>query len=138
MVVQQSPLHDRHVALGAKFAEFGGWEMPLEYPTGTLKEHDAVRTSVGIFDVSHLGKVVVRGAGAEDFINSVFTNDLAGAWRAFSELEVGGVIVNDIPTYRIDHMPYGGVKDSGLGREGLRWAIDDMTEVRIMVLAWPQ
>ena len=67
----------------------------------------------------------------------VFTNDLAGAWRAFGELEVGGVIVNDIPTYRIDHMPYGGVKDSGLGREGLRWAMDDMTEIRIMVLAQP-
>jgi acyl-CoA reductase-like NAD-dependent aldehyde dehydrogenase len=67
----------------------------------------------------------------------VFTNDLMGAWKAFQELEVGGVIVNDIPTYRIDHMPYGGVKDSGLGREGLRWAIEDMTEVRIMVLAQP-
>ncbi|MGH2475189.1 MAG: aldehyde dehydrogenase family protein, partial [Candidatus Limnocylindrales bacterium] len=67
----------------------------------------------------------------------VFTNDLAGAWRSFSELDVGGVIVNDVPTYRIDHMPYGGVKDSGLGREGLRWAIDDMTEIRIMVLAQP-
>jgi glyceraldehyde-3-phosphate dehydrogenase (NADP+) len=67
----------------------------------------------------------------------VFTNDLAGAWRAFGNLEVGGVIVNDIPTYRIDHMPYGGVKDSGLGREGLRWAIEDMTEIRIMVLAQP-
>jgi glyceraldehyde-3-phosphate dehydrogenase (NADP+) len=68
----------------------------------------------------------------------VFTSDLAGAWQSFSELEVGGVIVNDIPTYRIDHMPYGGVKDSGLGREGLRWAMEDMTEIRIMVLAWPQ
>jgi glyceraldehyde-3-phosphate dehydrogenase (NADP+) len=68
----------------------------------------------------------------------VFTNDLTNAWRGFSELEVGGVIVNDVPTYRIDHMPYGGVKDSGLGREGLRWAIDDMTEIRIMVLAQPQ
>ena len=68
----------------------------------------------------------------------VFTNDLGHAWQAFNELEVGGVIVNDIPTYRIDHMPYGGVKDSGLGREGLRWAIEDMTELRIMVLASPQ
>jgi len=67
----------------------------------------------------------------------VFTNDLDHAWRAFGELEVGGVIVNDIPTYRIDHMPYGGVKDSGLGREGLRWAIEDMTEIRIMVMAQP-
>ena len=67
----------------------------------------------------------------------VFTNDLGHAWRAFEELEVGGVIVNDVPTYRIDHMPYGGAKDSGLGREGLRWAIEDMTEMRIMVLAQP-
>ena len=68
----------------------------------------------------------------------VFTNDLSTAWSSFSELEVGGVMINDIPTYRIDHMPYGGVKDSGQGREGLRWAIEDMTEIRIMVLAWPQ
>jgi acyl-CoA reductase-like NAD-dependent aldehyde dehydrogenase len=67
----------------------------------------------------------------------VFTNDLANAWSGFHGLEVGGVIVNDVPTYRIDHMPYGGVKDSGLGREGLRWAIEDMTEIRVMVLAWP-
>ncbi len=67
----------------------------------------------------------------------VFTNDLSHAWRAFNELEVGGVIVNDVPTYRIDHMPYGGVKDSGLGREGLRWAIEDMTELRLMVVAEP-
>jgi len=67
----------------------------------------------------------------------VFTNDLAGAWKAFAELEVGGVMINEVPTYRIDHMPYGGVKDSGLGREGLRYAMDDMTEIRIMVLAQP-
>jgi acyl-CoA reductase-like NAD-dependent aldehyde dehydrogenase len=64
----------------------------------------------------------------------VFTNDLAHAWHAFEELEVGGVIVNDVPTYRIDHMPYGGSKDSGQGREGVRYAIEDMTELRIMVM----
>ena len=68
----------------------------------------------------------------------VFTNDLRNAWTAFEELEVGGVVLNDIPTYRIDHMPYGGIKDSGHGREGLRYAIDDMTEIKILVFAWPQ
>ncbi|MEX1335693.1 MAG: aldehyde dehydrogenase family protein [Candidatus Limnocylindrales bacterium] len=67
----------------------------------------------------------------------IFTNDLAHAWRAFERLEVGGVVVNDVPTYRVDHMPYGGVKDSGIGREGLRWAIEDMTELRLMVVARP-
>ncbi|MCW2786325.1 MAG: glycine cleavage system protein [Marmoricola sp.] len=75
MALKQSALHDRHVALGAKFSEFGGWEMPLEYD-GVVKEHTAVRTSVGIFDVSHLGKVIVRGDGARAFINECFTNDL--------------------------------------------------------------
>src|SRR5258707_6385612 len=73
----RSPLHDRHVALGAKFAAFGGWEMPLEYAGGgVLKEHGAVREAVGVFDVSHLGKARVRGAGAADFVNACLTNDL--------------------------------------------------------------
>ncbi len=64
----------------------------------------------------------------------VFTRNLEHAFQAFSELEVGGGVVNDISTYRIDHMPYGGVKESGLGREGLKYAIEDMTELRLMAL----
>lgn len=67
----------------------------------------------------------------------VFSNDFGHVWRAFEALEVGGVIANDVPTYRADHMPYGGVKESGMGREGLRWAIDDMTELRLLVVAQP-
>lgn len=64
----------------------------------------------------------------------VFTHDLRHAMRAWDALEVGGVIVNDVPSWRVDHMPYGGVKDSGLGREGVRYAIQDMTEQRLLVL----
>jgi acyl-CoA reductase-like NAD-dependent aldehyde dehydrogenase len=64
----------------------------------------------------------------------VFTNDLAGAIRAWDELETGGVVVNDVPSFRVDNMPYGGVKLSGLGREGVRYAMEDMTERRLMVL----
>jgi acyl-CoA reductase-like NAD-dependent aldehyde dehydrogenase len=64
----------------------------------------------------------------------VFTRDLNRAMKAWDELEVGGVIVNDIPSWRVDHMPYGGVKESGLGREGLRWAIEEMTEIRLLVI----
>jgi len=75
--LRTSPLHDRHVALGAKMADFGGWEMPIEYPGGgVLKEHAAVREGVGVFDVSHLGKGVVRGPGAAAFVNARLTNDL--------------------------------------------------------------
>lgn len=64
----------------------------------------------------------------------VFTRDIHHAFRAFNELEVGGVVINDVPSMRVDSMPYGGVKDSGLGREGLRFAMEDMTEIRLMVL----
>lgn len=67
----------------------------------------------------------------------VFTNRLEHALQAFDKLDVGGVILNDIPTYRIDHMPYGGVKDSGLSREGLQYAIEDMTETRLLVINRP-
>ncbi len=64
----------------------------------------------------------------------VFTNDLKLAFRAYEKLEVGGVIINDIPTYRVDNMPYGGVKRSGFGREGIRYAMEEMTEPRLLVI----
>lgn len=64
----------------------------------------------------------------------VFTRDIQRAWRAWDRLEVGGVLINETPAWRVDHMPYGGVKDSGLGREGVRFAMEDMTEIRMFVL----
>ncbi|MGA0840599.1 MAG: aldehyde dehydrogenase family protein [Pseudomonadales bacterium] len=64
----------------------------------------------------------------------IFTHDLRRAMRAWDVLEVGGVVINDVPSWRVDHMPYGGVKDSGLGREGVRFAIEDMTEIRLLVI----
>jgi len=67
----------------------------------------------------------------------VFTRDLYKAQRAWDTLEVGGVIIGDVPSWRVDHMPYGGVKDSGLGREGVRFAIEDMTEIRLLVVRTP-
>src|SRR4051812_39221927 len=75
--LRHSPLHSRHVALGAKLADFGGWEMPIEYPGGgVVKEHTAVREAVGLFDVSHLGKASVTGAGAAAYVNATLSNDL--------------------------------------------------------------
>ncbi len=64
----------------------------------------------------------------------VFTRNLAHAWQAFETLEVGGVIINDVPAFRVDNMPYGGVKASGCGREGLRYAIEELTEMRLLAL----
>ena len=101
--LKQSPLHDRHVALGAKFAEFGGWSMPLEYPSGVVKEHTAVRESVGIFDVSHLGKAMVSGPGAADFVNATLSNDLAKIHPGKAQytlcLDESGGIVDDLIAY---------------------------------------
>src|SRR4051812_17135318 len=75
--LRHSPLDDRHRALGAKMADFGGWEMPIEYPGGgVLREHEAVRTAVGVFDVSHLGKATVQGPGAADYVDRCLTNAL--------------------------------------------------------------
>jgi aldehyde dehydrogenase (NAD+) len=65
---------------------------------------------------------------------ALFTNELSAVRRAFAELEVGGLVVNDAPSFRSDNMPYGGVKDSGLGREGVRYAMHDFTEERVLVL----
>jgi len=100
--LQHSPLHDRHVALGAKMADFGGWDMPIQY-AGVLQEHTAVRGSVGVFDVSHLGKGVVRGPGAVDFVNDRLTNDLRriGPGQAQYTLccDSAGGVVDDLIQY---------------------------------------
>ncbi|MEG3637389.1 glycine cleavage system aminomethyltransferase GcvT [Micromonospora palythoicola] len=103
--LRRSPLAGRHTALGAKFAPFGGWEMPLEYAGGgVLREHTAVRTGVGVFDVSHLGKVRVTGPGAAEFVNACLSNDLGriGPGRAQYTLccdEATGGVVDDIIAY---------------------------------------
>ena len=107
MTALRSPLHDRHEALGAKWADFGGWTMPVEYPGsggGVLAEHGAVRTAVGLFDVSHLGKATVSGPSAAAFVNSCLSNDLGriGPGQAQYTLccddEAGGV-VDDLIAY---------------------------------------
>jgi aminomethyltransferase len=102
---RRSPLHDRHVALGAKFAAFGGWDMPIEYAGGgVLREHTAVREAAGVFDVSHLGKARVTGPGAAEFVNSCLTNDLGRIKPGKAQYtlccdEATGGVVDDIIAY---------------------------------------
>ncbi|MGB3956203.1 MAG: glycine cleavage system aminomethyltransferase GcvT [Brooklawnia sp.] len=104
--LHQSPLHVRHEAAGAKMSEFGGWLMPLEYGDGgVLAEHAAVREAVGIFDVSHLGKLRVSGPGAADYLNRQLSNDLAkiGPGRAQYHLlcNATGGVVDDMIAYLV-------------------------------------
>lgn len=103
--LRRSPLHERHVAAGARFAEFSGWEMPLEYAGGgVLAEHRAVREQVGIFDVSHLGKATLTGAGAAGLADSVLTNALdritAGQAQYTLCCSQDGGVVDDLIAYR--------------------------------------
>ena len=98
-------LHGAHLSLGAKMGPFGGWDMPIEYTAGTVAEHGAVRTGVGIFDVSHMGKVRILGPGASEFANRVFTNDIdriAPGQAQYSMLcnESGGII-DDLIVYLV-------------------------------------
>ena len=137
---------DEAVALGGKVLAGGTADGSFFPPTvltdvpvtAQVCSNEAFAPIVVAFPFTNMDDAIARVNDSMFGLQAgVFTNDLAGAWKAFGELEVGGVIINDTPTYRIDHMPYGGVKDSGLGREGLRWSMEDMTEIKIMVLAQP-
>ncbi|WP_426826865.1 glycine cleavage system aminomethyltransferase GcvT [Candidatus Planktophila dulcis] len=103
--MKNSPLHQKHLDLQAKMADFGGWLMPIEYPgAGVLAEHSAVRERVGLFDVSHLGKASVKGEGALEFLNSMFTNDLTRIVDSKAQYTLlcnpDGGVIDDLIAYR--------------------------------------
>jgi aminomethyltransferase len=107
--LKRTVLYDRHAALGAKIVEFGGWEMPLFYPTGIVEEHLVTRKSAGLFDVSHMGRFTVREEGAQRFLNHVLTNNagaldmrMVGAQYTLISKETGGT-VDDAFLYRFSN-----------------------------------
>ena len=106
---KRTPLYDAHRRLGAKMVDFGGWSMPVQYPTGILEEHRATRTAVGVFDVCHMGEVRFRGPRAAEAVQRLVTNDVARLTdgRAFYTVAClpNGGIVDDLIVYRIagDH-----------------------------------
>jgi aminomethyltransferase len=107
--LKRTPLHDEHVALGAKIVPFAGYEMPVQYPTGITAEHKAVREACGMFDVSHMGEVIVRGPDAIRFVSSVTSNDVSalavGQVQYSTLLRANGTIVDDLLVYRFpDHL----------------------------------
>ncbi|HEY6053329.1 MAG TPA: hypothetical protein VIU86_05320, partial [Gaiellaceae bacterium] len=103
--LHRTPLHDRHVAAGARMVPFAGWEMPVQYE-GVIPEHRAVRTDCGVFDVSHMGEIEVEGMHAFDLLQSLLSNDLGkvevgGAQYTLLPNERGG-LVDDLIAYRIE------------------------------------
>ena len=127
--------------LGARLVEGGGLEGTLHEPTILT----GVPRSAALWREEAFGPVIVMNAyetfeEAVEAVNDskyglqggIFTSDIDQAFQAASRFEVGGVIINDVPTFRVDQMPYGGVKDSGMGREGLKYAIEEMTEEKLI------
>lgn len=104
MTLKKTPVFDWHSTNSAKIADFGGWQMPIEYPSGVLAEHAAVRNSVGLFDVSHLGKISVKGIGALQFLNTQLSNDLNKLNDGFAQYNLicneNGGVIDDLIAYR--------------------------------------
>jgi acyl-CoA reductase-like NAD-dependent aldehyde dehydrogenase len=126
---------------GARVLVGGGREGNLWRPTVLADVSEEMRVAceevfaplLGLFRFEDVDEAI-RAAGTSSFglQAGLFTNDLGVVEQAFDALEVGGLMVNDVPTFRVDHMPYGGVKQSGSGREGLRYAIEEMTELKLV------
>ena len=105
-VLKRTPFYDLHVALGAKMVAFAGFEMPVQYPTGITREHEIVRTGIGVFDVSHMGEFEITGPDRNAFVNRVTCNDVsllrAGQAQYSAILTEDGTFVDDCLVYRFD------------------------------------
>lgn len=133
---KKTPLYEEHINLGAEIDEFGGWDMPIDYPSGIIKEHNAVRQAAGLFDASHMGEILVVGPNALEFTQKVSANDasrLAVGQIQYSFLlnESGGVI-DDFLVYRLDEYVFLFVVNAGNIEKDWRWLKEhEMTGVKI-------
>src|SRR5947207_13451095 len=104
--LKRTPLHDVHVALGAKMVPFAGFEMPVTYPTGINSEHRAVREDIGVFDVSHMGEFEITGSDRNAFVQRVTCNDVGalnpGQAQYSGSLTKDGTFVDDCLVYRFE------------------------------------
>ncbi|NBP17790.1 MAG: glycine cleavage system protein T, partial [Actinobacteria bacterium] len=144
MTRRTSPLDALHRSLGARMTNFGGWEMPLSYPAGTVAEHLACRNDAALFDVSHLGTVRVTGPSAFDALQAAFTNDLRkiGPGRAqyTHSCNEGGGVVDDIIVWWVDDQLFD-VMPNASNTATVRAAIggDDVTHTRaVLAVQGPQ
>ena len=122
--LQRTPLHARHVALGARMVPFVGWEMPVQYE-GVVREHRAVRTDCGVFDVSHMGELEVEGPRATELLQSLLSNDLARIEPGGAQYTLltndGGGIVDDLIVYKLDEYRYLLIVNASNREADFRW-----------------
>lgn len=128
--IKKTALHDEHVALGALMSPFAGWDMPIQYK-GIVEEHNAVRNNVGVFDVSHMGEVLVTGPDAQAFVNHIFTNDVRpladGGILYGMMLYPNGGVVDDLLVYRRKENEYLLVINAGNIDKDMAWICDQQT-----------
>ena len=107
--MKRTPLYHAHQRLGGKLIEFGGWEMPVQY-TSITDEHLAVRQAAGLFDISHMGEVLVHGPAAERFLNQTLTNDIrklaVGQGQYTLMCNERGGVIDDLYAYRLSEFDY--------------------------------
>ncbi len=122
--MKKTPLYDRHLKLGAKMIEFGGWMMPVQYE-GILEEHEGVRNAAGLFDVSHMGEILIRGHEALQFIQKLVTNDIskaAAGQAVYSPMcNPEGGVVDDLLIYRLGEQEFLLVVNAANTEKDYRW-----------------
>jgi aminomethyltransferase len=121
---KKTPLYDEHVKLGAKMVPFAGWLMPVQYAS-ILEEHQTVRNNIGMFDISHMGQLIVSGSGARDWLNTMLTNNIAkldiGQGQYTFLLHERGGIIDDLIAYRIEEEKHLLVVNASRTEENLAW-----------------
>ena len=129
--LKKTPLYDTHVALGGKMVDFGGWALPVQY-SSILEEHKAVRERAGLFDVSHMGEVTVKGPGAFDFIQNLVANDITtmkeGRCRYSPMCYEDGGTVDDILIYKFAQDDYMLIVNASNTDKDFRWLLDHKTD----------
>jgi aminomethyltransferase len=134
--IRQSPLHDAHVTAGGRLVDFAGWRLPIQY-RGVIEEHNAVRTKVGLFDVSHMGEVSVRGAQALDFLQHVTCNNVArlapGRAHYSGLMTPEGCFVDDLLVYQLDEEDYLLVINAANTAKDVAWLVRHASEFDVRV-----
>jgi aminomethyltransferase len=135
---KRTPLYDEHVRLGAKIVPFAGWVMPVQY-TSIVEEHQAVRNNVGIFDISHMGQLIVEGSGAREWLNTMLTNNIdkleVGTGQYTFLLNERGGVIDDLIAYRIDVEKFLLVVNASRTDEDFAWLQKHLPAVEAAVSA---
>jgi aminomethyltransferase len=130
--LKKTPLNEAHRRMGGRMVDFGGWDMPVQYPAGTVEEHLRTRTKCGLFDVSHMGEIEVRGSGAIPFVNSITSNDVTklidGQAHYTALTTPAGTVVDDLLVYRFaeDHLLL--VVNAGTTEKDWNWIASNLQE----------